>query len=480
MNYFNELFTALERKDETSAILIMKEHGHQFNKYEEFNGNTILTYSIKNKLNLFANTLLKDELLVNIPDSFGNTPLHLAINRELDDLAIQLIKFKCDANTPNNNGITPLFLAIKKGMFSVVEELTNNPDIINQINPEGNNALLECISQYKQTSNKAYVDFGKKLIDKNIDLFYFNTIKNSPTYKQNALTFALENECVEIAKIIIKTGKGINHENNEGNRPINLCIEKKYENLGNALLSQNVDLSYMINSNTPLTLAIKNDCYSIADNIVSKRILITDRDYDRNYPIGLAIEKGLEKLTSKMIDSKYCHEEVATIANNTDFPLTLAIKCNQLKIAEELILKCKDVAINVYDKEGNSPFALALSKGLDGLCKLMINNGLKINDYSDQIETHLTRAIIAGRLEVVKELVNHNVELKQNKRFESPDIICRNYQMTSMLKIIHKNFEFSNQNNNVLENVLSNHSFKNKPDNNKFSSEVKKKIKNML
>lgn len=480
MNYFNELITALEKKDETAAILIMKEHGNQFNKYEEFNGNTILTYAIKNKLNLFANTLLKDELLLNIPDSFGNTPLHLAINRDLEDLAILLIKFKCDSNIPNNTGITPMFLAIRKGMFPVLEELTNNPDIVNQINPEGNNALLECIYQYKQTSDKEYVDFAKKIIDKNIDLSYSNTIENSITYKQNALTLSLENECVDIAKIIIKTGKGINYENKQGKRPLTLCIEKGYENLGNALLAQNIDLSYMFNGDTPLTLAIKNDCYSIADNIVSNRFLITDRDYDRNYPIGLAIKKGLEKLTSKIIDIQYSHEEVATIANNTDFPLTLAIKYNQLKIAEELILKCKDVAINVYDKDDNSPFALALSKGLDSLCKLMINNGLKINDYSNKIETHLTMAIISGRTEVVKELVNHNVELKQNKRFESPDVICRNYQMTSMLTIIHKNFDLNSHSNFTNDQHSFNNPVKVTNDKYKVSSEVKKKIKNML
>lgn len=480
MNYFNQLVAALENKDEISAILIMKDHGKVINKYQEFNGNTILTYAIKNRLSLFANSLLKDDLLLNIPDAYGNTPLHLAINRDLEHLAVQLIKFKADTLTNNNSGIAALFLALNKGMQIVVEELVSDSTIINQINNDGQNALMVCITKYKETSDKKYNDLAKLFINKNINLSYSNQIQNTDTYKENALTLAISNECIDIAKCIIKTGKGINIENKEYKRPITLCIEKGYENLGNAILYHNIELGYTINGDTALTLAIKKDMYGIADNIVTKRALITDKDHNRNTPMSLAIQKGLEKLASKMIDIKYRHDDMSYIVNDTDFALTLAIKCNQLKIAEEIILNCKDIAINVYDKDGNSPFALALSKGLDSLCKLMINNGLKINDYSNEIETHLTMAMKLGRIEIVKDLVKHNVELKSNKKFETPDIICKNYQMNYMLKIINTSSNYIKKEESNLVNQLPVIPFKMRTEQQKASSEVKKKIKSML
>lgn len=479
MNYFNDLIKALENKDETSAILIMKEHGKELNKYEEFNGNTILTYAIKNRLSLFANTLLKDDILLNIPDAYGNTPLHLAINRDLDHLAVQLIKFKADTSVTNNNGLTALFLALNKGMDNVVEELSNNSTVINQINTFGENALMVCVLKYKETSEKKYNELAKQFINKNIDLYYSNQKQNSSTYKENALTLSLSNDCIDIAKAIIKTGKGINIENKEYKRPITLCIEKGYESLGNAILAHDIELGYT-NGDTALTLAIKKDSYGIADSIVTKGALITDKDYDRETPLSLAIKKGLEKLSSKIIDVKYIHDHIGYIVNETDYPLTLAIKCNQLKIAEELILKCKDVAINVYDKNGNSPFALALSKGMDGLCKLMMRNGLNINNFSNEVETHLTMAIKSGRVEIVKDLINNNVAIKPNKKLETPEMICRNLNMTSLLKMLYNNSDYIHKEENNLDNYVNTTPFKLRTEQHKASTEIKKKIKSML
>lgn len=490
MDYFSQLIKALENRQETEAMLIVKEHGSEFNKYQEFNGNTIFTYAIKNKLPLFCNAMLRDQALINMPDGYGSYPLHLAINRDYEDLVVQMLKFKSDPVVQNNSNVYPLFLAINKGMFKLIEQMIENPNVINLTNTDGDNLLMACINKFTETKDKQYVDLAKKIIEKGINLHYSNIIDISPNYKENALTLAIKSDAIHIAKEIIKTGKALNIENKDNKRPIILCIEKGLENLGLSILEYNIDLSYNVDGDTALTLAIKKDMYAIADALLTKSPLIDHCDHQGNRPIGLAIEKGLVKLTNKLIDLKYSKDVLANIANLQEFPLTLAIKHDQFIIAQDLINKCKGLVINVHNKEEKSPFCLALMKGYDDLCQLMIKNGLNMNEYSNNVETHFTMAIKAARPEVVKALVNKGVEYKANKRGESPENICRALQMTSMLNIINKNpYEPPAPINNKPIVASKNNFNKNVPpttdspfvsEKEKQSAELHKKIKSML
>lgn len=488
MNYFNQLITALENRQETDAMLIVKENGNEFNKYQEHNGNTILTYAIKNKLPLFSNAMLRDQVLINMPDGYGNYPLHLSINRGYEDLAIQLLKFKANSTVQNNSQMYPFFLALNKGMFNLIDQMLEDPNVINLTNIDGNNALMVCINKFVETKDKQYIDLAKKLIEKGIDLHYSNRAQDTPNYKENALTLAIKSDVIPVAKEIIKIGKGLNIEDKDYKRPITLCIEKGLENLGISLLEHNIELGYTINGDTALTYSIKQGMYAIADAIVTKRQLIDHADNDGNRPIGLAIERGLVKLTNKLIDIKYANDHVAYIANLEDFPLTLAIKYDQFIIAQDLINKCKGLAINVYDKQEKSPFCLALIKGYDDLCHLMIKNGLDLNKHSNEVETHFTMAIKAARPEVVKALVNKGVDYKANKRGESPENICRALQMTSILNIINKNAYSSPVNNPPIVANKEHFNKKNQPkqespfisDKEKQSAELHRKIKSML
>lgn len=428
MNYFNELINALEKNDETEAIDIVKNHGKEFNKYQDYKGNTIATFAIKKNLQRFINYILRDEVLINMPDCYGNSPLHLCINRNYDMLALQFLKENIEVNIPNNNGDLALELAMKAGYQEVAKEILKKPKGINLILKNGNTPLLMALE----------LDMHEIAIDcinnDNSDLEYINKNINAVTYGETALTYAIKKNAIEESKLIIKKDKTLNIPDSIGNTPLFLCIIKSLENVGRLIIERSVDLNYKANKETALTLSIKKEMHGIADSIVTKGQSLEISDGYNKTPLGLAIERGFEKLSIKLIKGS---QNLNVLVTPEETALTLSIKREMYSVADEIVSKGQ--IINIVNKNKEIPFELALNKNFDTLVNKMISKNLLSSNYANDRETYVTYAIKKGKANIVKSLIESGAKLGKNRLGESPLELSTYFKMPHLYDLIKQN-----------------------------------------
>ena len=100
-------------------------------------GETLLSYAIKQKKNDICQIILKSRILdLNYQDKNGNSYLHLALLYKLEKIAITLIKNGINVNKINNDGNTCLNLAYFNKLDSIIPILKNNKPNLETKNKE--------------------------------------------------------------------------------------------------------------------------------------------------------------------------------------------------------------------------------------------------------------------------------------------------------------------------------------------------------
>ena len=100
-------------------------------------GETLLSYAIKQKKNDICQIILKSRILdLNYQDKNGNSYLHLALLYKLEKIAITLIKNGININKINNDGNTCLNLAYFNKLDSIIPILKNNKPNLETKNKE--------------------------------------------------------------------------------------------------------------------------------------------------------------------------------------------------------------------------------------------------------------------------------------------------------------------------------------------------------
>lgn len=166
-----------------------------------------------------------DDTLLNVN---GITAAHYAVKErnfgkeinEEDRIAILEILKNIDVSS--SDGKTPLMLAQSldiNSAYSVTTLLIDRGADVNKIDNDGNTALI------LNTKNNSYKNTVKALIKAGADVNVLDKNGNS------ALYYALVDGDQESARFMIKKGADYNHENNNGVTPMQIAVEKGYDNV---------------------------------------------------------------------------------------------------------------------------------------------------------------------------------------------------------------------------------------------------------
>lgn len=166
-----------------------------------------------------------DDTLLNVK---GNTPAHLAVadrrfGKEIEEEdRIAMLEALKNIDIPSNDGKTPLMSAQSLDLnsaFSITMLLIDKGADVNHTDNDGNTALI------LNTKNSCYKNTVKELVKAGADVNALDKLGNS------ALYYALMYGNQEAARFMIKKGADYNHENNKGVTPMQVAVEKGYDNV---------------------------------------------------------------------------------------------------------------------------------------------------------------------------------------------------------------------------------------------------------
>ncbi|KAK6189883.1 hypothetical protein SNE40_001857 [Patella caerulea] len=196
---------------------------------------------------------------VNKQNNHGRSPLHLAIqNGNADIIDILLCNHGCDVNLSDTKGITPLMLAVEQNEIEIVKLLQKRDADVNKQNNRGKSPLH--LAMQNGDTNIVNILLDDHGCDVNL------SGKNGITPSM----LAVEQNEIEIFKLLQKRGADVNKQNNRGRSPLHLAIQNDNTNIVDVLLNDDgcdVNLSDR-DGITPLMLAV-----DIRNTDLTKRLL---------------------------------------------------------------------------------------------------------------------------------------------------------------------------------------------------------------
>lgn len=243
---------------------------------------------------------------------------------------------------------------------------------------------------------------NKHLIKKLLKKKPFLDIKNNQ--HKTPLNLALENNFFDILKILLKCGANINSTMQFGETSLHRATACNDTVKTRCLLDNKANTNSLDYENwSPLHWACYNYCYDTVIILLKYNANVNAKDNCGSYPIH------------KCLDDYETSIKINLLINQNP-------KYNKIKIVKELVSYGANV--NIVDNIGRSP--MYFCSDLE-IFNYLFENGANINFRSDNGNTPLHYASLNGNLEIVKKLLQNNVNYTQmNNDLESASDICNN------------------------------------------------------
>ncbi|KAG4090289.1 ankyrin [Neocallimastix lanati (nom. inval.)] len=191
--------------------------------------NNPLMFFIGKKMNGIVKVLLENKASLEEVDDNGNTPLFQAIkkkNYEIFDLLIH--QYPIDITKRNKNDKTPLMYAIFHGekKFDPFAIELKRIEKIEKIDDQGNMLLLKLVK-----NSNSDIRMIENLLSSGANVNYCDDDNKTP------LIYAVENEDIELVKLLIKYKADINYEVC-GRTPLKLAIKKNNIDIARIILEE--------------------------------------------------------------------------------------------------------------------------------------------------------------------------------------------------------------------------------------------------
>ncbi|XP_043472538.1 putative ankyrin repeat protein RF_0381 [Leptopilina heterotoma] len=210
-------------------------------------------------------------------------------------------------------------------------------------------------------------------------------------HDQTPLHFAVQNENVEIIKILLEKGAVVNATNKELNTPLHIAVSDKYnlsESVIQLLLENGADIKiYNENCRTPHDVCVNASIRRILSQHEIKMLLDSDGDIEEKDCWGYtALHRAVNSKSYDLVE--FLLSVGSDVNAETKFyetPLHLASKIRHKKIS--LLLLRAGADVNATTVADDTPLHLAvkhLSKDDDGkFLKMLINNGADLTAIND-------------------------------------------------------------------------------------------------
>ena len=284
-------------------------------------GKTCMMYLCERGLEIYAIKILErgDFRMIDNIDELGDDIMIKACKNGMEELVLMMLERvnRININRVNKSNKTGLMYAIEKRMYKVADELIKRMRNINQVDEQGNTALMIGLNNV----NSEMVNIIRKMFKRG-DIEVNNINKRNNT----ALIIGCKRKQEEeiIKEIIMKSNiRTINYVNDEGKIALIYAIENKMEKVGIEILKYTDDIINMTDKywNTILMKACYNEMSELSIEILRRedfnKINIKCKIFN-NTALIIACSKRLEKVgieilkyTDDIINmtDKYCRSE---------------------------------------------------------------------------------------------------------------------------------------------------------------------------
>ncbi len=235
----------------------------------------------------------------NIPDNDGDYPLTWAIkNRRSASAKIIIDSDLADLNVQDKDGVTPLFMAVSKSNHEVIKMLTNKKANPNIPDNDGDYPLTWAITTGRMASAKIIIE--SDLADLNVQ----DKDGVTPLFR------AVAKGAHDVTKMLTNKKANPNIPDNDGDYPLTWALENDYISSAKIIINSGlVDFSVKNSKGeTPLDIAIQINNKEIIDLIKNAM----DKNNDSKIPaiISAIINKNPAKVRNQLIDGADIYETI--------------------------------------------------------------------------------------------------------------------------------------------------------------------------
>ncbi|MFM7620054.1 MAG: ankyrin repeat domain-containing protein [Alphaproteobacteria bacterium] len=431
---------------------LMKDHNFDVND-QLHNGETPLTFAIKNKYYFEIQKLLKRNAKVSIENYFKETALSLA-NKDIDPLIIEILSnplgdfsekvsaryvdrsFQFDLSKKDffSKDIASddylleradsyyahgsLFEACQYGHAEDVKKYLKQGADIDKIYDGGitalqisyimgheeiidillsNNANPNILNKFGFTAiHFAYslsLENFKKLLDHNANLFVNENIELNPFFR------ALKLERDDIFMELIKRGYSFNEENQDGHTILNLAVKSGNVDVVKRIIELGFDIDKVDKAGfSAIATAVLKENGKLIDVLAKSGCDINETHRQLQTPLHLACAYGNENVVNALLKH---NANVNAVDKNGATPLHIACKENNANIAYLLLKNNADV--NVFDEDEFTPLHHACLNENINLAKMLLNYGANQNALNKSSQMPLELALDSTQEKILAE-----------------------------------------------------------------------------
>ena len=393
-----------------------------------------------------ANILLKDKIT-------KNTAFHFACkngHKEIVKYFLENTDIKIDL--PGEDRMTGLMLASLYGHYDLVKFLIENKAKVIKKDKFKRTALLHAV-------RGGHIKIVSYLLTKGAEYEQADSSNNTP------LHYACASGFKNIVELLLKAGASPNPSNDWKYTPLEIGFVKNHFGIIKFLLNY-------VNVNTKFNLDMRLIHYSFKK--ITKKVVEEEMKYlilEKNCDINVQDFYGDSCLhyLAKFDFNKFRQDNYDLINEINKYYKSLSSKDREEKAEEEyknlmkkifeILLQCKDLDINIVNKEGKTPFQLALEKNnfyfLEEI--LQLNPQLCFIDQKGNSVFHsLIPFIYEQKLPQEKKLYVINEILDRLKDSLSDDELNRisnSYDENGFTPLLKLMYEYNNKISSIFNNI---------------------------
>lgn len=434
-NTYEIFLNAIKNKNEKTISSLLPKIKN-LNLLNE-NGNSPLKLATINNDVQTVNLLLNSSANINITDKEGNNLLHYAIIYNAKEVFNLLIEKGININLANKDGVTPLITASKSyTVFSENRTLTHNRDYyarflinlgadLNFLDKEGNSALNYALHfEQDYTTVELLIKRGANVLSEN-----FNT---SP------LIYAITNNMIDIFDLMIQNNLDLLKNKSFTSQYFSYLIKLNNKKILESIWDSDINLNETnIYGETPFLSACANGCLESVKFLVEKGSNIYASDFFGNNAIILGARSGNVNLLNYLINLRIdvshrnLQGENAIMylikGSKEDKKISILIDNNSISLCEGTSNYSRSVntvytqqkfnflwnlASNHNSSEIKETYKYIESKKNElSICRILLKNGVNIEDKDLRNWTALTLASAYGNLEIFKFLIENGANI---------------------------------------------------------------------
>lgn len=337
--------------------------------------------------------LRKQNLLLNAENNKGLTPLMLAARKGHVKVCEALLKYGAEPNAVNNKEETALQIAVQSGKLEVVKKFAENKQIINFRNKDGE-AILIWLAEFD------YHQAFEVLMKAGADLLATDQCG------QNAMFIAIHKNNIRIVQMLATHKLLLDSKDMHRNSPLMVAALLEKKQIFEILIKAREDLFTAKEYNVACSSA-RLGKIEIMEVFAKYKELINSKDDLRMTPLMCAITAGHKPVCEILI--KAGADLLATDKEGSN-AMHIAVNWEKNEILQMLVVH--KVLINSKDNSGTTPLMLAIRKGHQPSCEVLVKAGadlLATDSYglnAMHIAVYFAQNEIVQMLAVQNQLIN--------------------------------------------------------------------------